>query len=64
MPGFPQLPYDDMRAIQRYVLYGENAAVQSKPGAPSPIDLKFGIDGYNKFSIRRAIRQFSRLGGH
>jgi quinoprotein glucose dehydrogenase len=49
MPGFPQLPYDDMRAIQRYVLYGENAAVASKPGEPSPIDLKFGIDGYNKF---------------
>jgi quinoprotein glucose dehydrogenase len=49
MPGFPQLPYDDMRAIQRYVLYGENAAVQAKPNAPSPIDLKYGIDGYNKF---------------
>ncbi len=49
MPGFPQLPYDDMRAIQRYVLYGENAAVAAKTGGPSPIDLKFAIDGYNKF---------------
>jgi quinoprotein glucose dehydrogenase len=49
MPGFPQLPYDDMRAIQRYVLYGENAAVAAKGGGPSPIDLKFAIDGYNKF---------------
>lgn len=49
MPSFATLPYEDMRAIQRYVLYGENAAVQAKPGLPSPIDLKYGIDGYNKF---------------
>ena len=31
-----------------FLLSGENAAVQLT-GAPSPIDQKFGIDGYNKF---------------
>jgi quinoprotein glucose dehydrogenase len=49
MPSFANLPPDVLRAVLRYVMYGENQEVTSTQIAPSPIDLKYGIDGYNKF---------------
>jgi quinoprotein glucose dehydrogenase len=49
MPAFGNLPGDRIRAIRDYIMFGENAAVRSLDAAPTPIDLKYGIDGYNKF---------------
>ena len=48
MPGFASLGEEAIAAITRYLLSGEDATV-SVPAPPSPIDLKYGIDGYNKF---------------
>jgi quinoprotein glucose dehydrogenase len=48
MPGFGHLNSATVRAITRYVLYGEDTALEGKQG-PSPIDLKYTHDGYNKF---------------
>ena len=49
MPSFARLGYQDVQAISRYVVYGEDAALTAKSAKPSPIDLKYRIDGYNKF---------------
>jgi quinoprotein glucose dehydrogenase len=54
MPAFTTLPDASIHALTRYVMFGESEAVetqtvQTKPQGPSPIDQKYGIDGYNKF---------------
>jgi quinoprotein glucose dehydrogenase len=49
MPGFSQLDRAAVRAISRYVLFGEDAAVASKGGEPPQSELKYRHDGYNKF---------------
>jgi quinoprotein glucose dehydrogenase len=48
MPGFGQLGREAVGAITRYVIAGDDLAV-SPTRAPSPIDLKYTHDGYNKF---------------
>ena len=47
MPGFGRLGYDTVRAIRDYIYYGKQEKVKSK--GPSPFDLKYASDGYNKF---------------
>jgi quinoprotein glucose dehydrogenase len=49
MPAFGQLGAPAIRAIARYLLTGADTAVTSDAAAPSPMDLKYGTDGYNKF---------------
>src|SRR5262245_64740830 len=52
MPGFSRIDGDAIRAIADYVLTGkDNAALmtESKPSPPDPMDLKYTMDGYNKF---------------
>ncbi|MGA8030369.1 MAG: PQQ-binding-like beta-propeller repeat protein [Bryobacteraceae bacterium] len=49
MPSFARLPWRNIHAIMRYVVYGDNTGVQATDTAPSPIDLKYRFDGYNKF---------------
>ena len=49
MPSFARLPSTDIRAIVRYVVYGENTAIRGATLAPSPIDLPYRFDGYNRF---------------
>jgi quinoprotein glucose dehydrogenase len=49
MPGFGQLGRDAVRAITRYVMAGEDLAVTATKAPPSPIDLEYTHDGYNKF---------------
>ena len=52
MPGFSRIDGDAIRAITDYVLTGkDNAALmtESKPSPPNPMDLKYTMDGYNKF---------------
>jgi quinoprotein glucose dehydrogenase len=51
MPSFASLGDDVRQAIIRFVMFGENKSVHLT-AAPSPIDQKFGIDGYNKFLDR------------
>ncbi len=49
MPSFARLTGDQIDAIVRYVAYGENTSVAAAGTKPSPIDLKYRFDGYNRF---------------
>lgn len=49
MPGFAHLPSEGIRAIARYLVLGEDTAIGAKAGGPSPFELKYTHDGYNKF---------------
>ncbi len=49
MPSFVNLPYSDLQAIMRYVVYGEDVPIAVSPEKPSPIDLKYRFSGYEKF---------------
>ncbi|HEY9433045.1 MAG TPA: PQQ-binding-like beta-propeller repeat protein [Blastocatellia bacterium] len=52
MPAFSRIGGDAIRAIADYVLTGKDVAVlmtESKPSPPNPMDLKYTMDGYNKF---------------
>ena len=48
MPGFGHLGADGLNAVADYVLYGEDSESGGSAG-PSPIDLRYAGDGYNKF---------------
>jgi quinoprotein glucose dehydrogenase len=48
MPGFSRIGGDAIRAIADYILIGKDAAAADL-SKPSPIDLKYTSDGYNKF---------------
>jgi quinoprotein glucose dehydrogenase len=51
MPGFSYLPSAEIRAVAHYVATGEDtdAGAATPGGAPSPIDLKYRMEGYLKF---------------
>ncbi len=52
MPSFSRLGGDAIRAIADYILTGKDTAAstaESKPSPPNPMDLKYTMDGYNKF---------------
>jgi quinoprotein glucose dehydrogenase len=49
MPGYPDLDENTMNAITRYVVARENIETTSSLAGISPIDLRYTIDGYNKF---------------
>jgi glucose dehydrogenase len=49
MPPFATLDAEIVRALTAYLASGEDSTVQMKPPAPSPMDLKYRVDGYNKF---------------
>ncbi len=47
MPGFTNLGKDQLQAVFEYVYYGKEMVVKDK--GPSPLDVKYISDGYNKF---------------
>ncbi|MBO0721612.1 MAG: PQQ-binding-like beta-propeller repeat protein [Blastocatellia bacterium] len=47
MPGFAVLGGDVIQAIADYILTGEDKKTAAT--SPSPIDMKYSFDGYNKF---------------
>jgi quinoprotein glucose dehydrogenase len=50
MPGFAHLKEPSLRALAAFLMKGENKEViQQVSDPPSPIDLKYDMDGYNKF---------------
>jgi quinoprotein glucose dehydrogenase len=49
MPGFSNLSREAVLAISHYVATGEDLKPAAEAGKPSPIDLKYTMDGYNKF---------------
>jgi quinoprotein glucose dehydrogenase len=49
MPGFAHLKDAGIDAILSYLMTGEDTAVAGRVQPASPFDLKYGIDGYNKF---------------
>ncbi len=48
MPAFRHLGLDAVKAVADYVLYGDDSET-AKTAGPSPIDLQYTTDGYNKF---------------
>jgi glucose dehydrogenase len=49
MPAFASIGDETIRSIAQYLATGKSQPVVLKPGPPSPIDLKYTMDGYNKF---------------
>jgi quinoprotein glucose dehydrogenase len=52
MPGFASLGNAGIQAVTHFLLTGEDVKVEeprATPSPPSPIDLKYTIDGYNRF---------------
>jgi quinoprotein glucose dehydrogenase len=49
MPAFASLGDDAIQALAQYLVTGKSWPVTLPPGALSLIELKYGIDGYNKF---------------
>jgi quinoprotein glucose dehydrogenase len=49
MPGFATLGGDAIQAIAKYLLTGEDNKTAGAPSKPSPIEMKYTFDGYNKF---------------
>jgi len=55
MPGFSRIGGDAIRAIADYILTGKDSPAlmaeskPSPPNPPNPMDLKYTMDGYNKF---------------
>jgi quinoprotein glucose dehydrogenase len=52
MPGFSRIGADAIRAIADYILTGKDSAsptAESPSSPPNPMDLKYTMDGYNKF---------------
>jgi quinoprotein glucose dehydrogenase len=49
MPGFAKLGEAAIQALTRYLTTGENSEGIAVQTSPSPIDLKYTHDGYNKF---------------
>jgi quinoprotein glucose dehydrogenase len=47
MPGFANLGKDQLQSVFEYVYYGKEMVVKDK--GPSPLDVKYISDGYNKF---------------
>jgi quinoprotein glucose dehydrogenase len=50
MPGYAHLGASAVDAILAYILQGEEKEVTDAPRAPSPIDLKYRLDGYTRFT--------------
>jgi quinoprotein glucose dehydrogenase len=48
MTGFSTLPPEALRAITRFLLSGDDTPAVKDAEQPSPIDLKYTTDGYNK----------------
>lgn len=49
MPGFPALSDEATQAVSRYLLTGEDVKVAPEKAGPATIELKYTIDGYNRF---------------
>lgn len=49
MPGFSHLGDEAIQALTEYLLTGESREVDARDLPPTPIDLPYRIDGYNKF---------------
>ncbi|MGH9719315.1 MAG: PQQ-binding-like beta-propeller repeat protein [Bryobacteraceae bacterium] len=49
MPGFANLGEPVVTAITRYLITGEEKETAAEASTPSPLDLRYNIDGYNKF---------------
>jgi len=49
MTGFSHLPAASIEAITRYLVSGEDRQVTGAAESPSPIQMKYATDGYNKF---------------
>jgi quinoprotein glucose dehydrogenase len=49
MPGFARLPAQNIQAVTRYVATGENTEVSVDAMPSSVPELKYTMDGYNKF---------------
>ncbi len=49
MPGFPSLSDEASQALTRFLLTGEDVKISPEKAGPATIELKYMIDGYNRF---------------
>lgn len=49
MPAFARIGGDAIRSIVTYILTGKDTKASSSETKPSPMDVKYTMDGYNKF---------------
>ncbi len=49
MPGFSSIGGEGIRAITNYLMSGEDTLASTTQPKPSPMDLRYSFDGYNKF---------------
>jgi quinoprotein glucose dehydrogenase len=49
MPGFSNLSREAITAVTKFVLSGRDGSSREGVKEPSPIDLKYSFDGYNRF---------------
>lgn len=49
MPAFAQSTWPEIQALTAFVMTRKDQTVETKDATPSPIEMKYGIDGYNKF---------------
>jgi quinoprotein glucose dehydrogenase len=49
MPGFPALSDEALQAVSRYLLTGEDVKIAPEKAGSATIELKYAIDGYNRF---------------
>ncbi len=52
MPGFPALSGEATLAVARYLLTGEDVRIAPEKAGPATLELKYTIDGYNRFLDR------------
>ena len=52
MPGFPTLTGEATQALTRYLLTGDDVKIAPESVGAATIDLKYTIDGYNRFLDR------------
>ncbi len=50
MPGLSDLPQDAVDALTDYLLSGDGSPAVALGGEPSPIDLRYRLDGYIRFT--------------
>ena len=62
MPAFANLPRQAVQALVSYLVSGEDTEVEVP--APSPMDLKYKHDGYNKFLDPRRLSRCRASLGH
>lgn len=64
MPGSPALSNEATLGLTRYLLTGEDIKIAPEKAGPATLELKYTIDGYNRFLDRDGTRRSNLRGAH